>query len=325
MVVTAGSKKATHGWLREWLKRPRLIREMDGSMSDHIGEARRDRGTTGLERDMGAIGDNIQARRAVRGLSQAALAEELGISRQSVAKWESGKSRPDLERMARLCDLFGCTMDELVYGSASATVRPGCLEPPPDVPAGDGEAGSSEWGSIEDTSYQGTAARAYEHYATRRCLFLASGCAVPVLGLGVAFLCVGLGVSRALAAVLWMLTVATAGLLLRMAHLERHEMMESYGQIAEFHTLEQRHEAHIGQTITYSISFVMFCAAFVCSYAGDWMPSLWWPLSGLTWILLAVSVFLGVASYQRGRLVSTQHYNGAVQSETKVSPHGEDT
>lgn len=59
MVVTAGSKKATHGWLREWLKRPRPIREMDGSMSDHIGEARRDRGTTGLERDMGAIGDNI--------------------------------------------------------------------------------------------------------------------------------------------------------------------------------------------------------------------------------------------------------------------------
>lgn len=274
---------------------------------------------------MGAIGDNIQARRAVRGLSQAALAEELGISRQSVAKWESGKSRPDLERMARLCDLFGCTMDELVYGSASATVRPRCLEPPPDVPAGDGEAGSSEWGSIEDTSYQGTAARAYERYAKRRCLLLASGCAVPVLGLGVAFLCVGLGVSRALAFVLWILMMAAGGLLLRMAHLERHEMMESYGQVAEFHTVEQKHAAHTSQTIAYSASLALLCAGFVCSYAGDWVPSLWWLLSGLAWLLLAAAAFLGVASYQRGRLVSTQHYNKAVLSEMRGHSHSEDT
>ena len=275
---------------------------------------------------MGAIGDNIQARRSVRGLSQAALAEELGISRQSVAKWESGKSRPDLERMARLCELFGCTMDELVYGSASTTARPEGLELPPDAPSGDGDVASPESANVEEgVGRQGTAARAYGRYAKRRCLLLASGCAVPVLGLGVAFLCVGLGVSRALASMLWMLMMAAGGLLLRMAHLERHEMMESYGQVAEFHTVEQRHAAHASQTIAYSASLALLCAGLVCSYAGDWVPSLWWALSGLAWLLLAAAAFLGVASYQRGRLVSTQHYNKSVLSEMRGRSQSEDT
>ena len=313
MVVTAGSKKATYGWLRNRYKRPRLFTEMDGSMSNHVEGTKRDRGTIGRERDMGAIGDNIQARRSVCGLSQAALAEELGISRQSVAKWESGKSRPDLERMARLCDLFDCTMDELVYGSTSVIVRPESLDPSSERHSGSEDVELPE----EGADHQSPAARAYERYAKRRYLFLASGCAVPVLGLGMAFLCVGLGVSRALASMLWMLTMASGGLLLRMARLERHEMMESYGQIAEFHTTEQRHVAHASQTISYSTSLLLLCAGFVCSYAGDWVPSLWWLLSGLAWILLAASAFLGMAAYQRGRLVSTQHYNKGVRRERK--------
>lgn len=300
-------------------------------MSDYAEEAENNRDAMGRKRDMGAIGDNIQARRSARGLSQAALAEELGISRQSVAKWESGKSRPDLERMARLCELFDCTMDELVYGSTSTIVRPEGLGPsldaPPslDVPSGDGDVKSPESGNIKGyADCQGTAARAYDRYAKRRCLLLASGCAVPVLGLGIAFLCVGLGVSRALASMLWMLTVAAGVLLLRMAHLERHEMMESYGQIAEFHTVEQKHAAHTSQTIAYSASLALLCAGFICSYAGDWAPSLWWLLSGLAWLLLAASAFLGVASYQRGRLVSMQYYNRAVRSERKERSHDGD-
>lgn len=283
-----------------------------------------DSDVTSRERDMGALGDNIQARRSARGLSQAALADELGISRQSVAKWESGKSRPDLENIACLCKLFGCTMDELVYGSTSAAVRPGGLESPPDTPSGDGDVESPERGSREGTDCQGTAARAYEHYATRRCVLLASGCAVPVLGLGVSFLCVGLGVSRAPASMLWILAVTTGGMLLRMAHLERSEMMESYGQVAEFHTAEQRHAAHTSQTIAYSTSVVLLCAGLVCSYAGDWAPNLWWVLSGLAWLFLAASAFLGMASYQRGRLVSTQHYNKAVLSEMRGHSHSKD-
>lgn len=45
------------------------------------------------------------------GWSQEELAERLDISRQSVSKWESGASIPDLERIVGMSQLFGVTTD----------------------------------------------------------------------------------------------------------------------------------------------------------------------------------------------------------------------
>ncbi len=48
------------------------------------------------------IGENIQYLRKKRNLTQEALAEQLGVSRQTVAKWEAGESAPDLDAAAKL-------------------------------------------------------------------------------------------------------------------------------------------------------------------------------------------------------------------------------
>ncbi len=55
----------------------------------------------------------IQLRRAM-GLSQEQLAEQLNISRQSVSKWETGQSAPELEKLVQLSRIFGVTTDELL-------------------------------------------------------------------------------------------------------------------------------------------------------------------------------------------------------------------
>ena len=52
--------------------------------------------------------------RSQKGLSQLELAEQLGVSRQSVSKWETGQSVPDLDKLIKLADLFGVSVDELV-------------------------------------------------------------------------------------------------------------------------------------------------------------------------------------------------------------------
>ena len=48
------------------------------------------------------IGQNIQAFRKQMGMTQEALAEKVGVARQTVVKWESGESTPDLEAAGRL-------------------------------------------------------------------------------------------------------------------------------------------------------------------------------------------------------------------------------
>lgn len=60
------------------------------------------------------IGENIQFLRKKRNLTQEALAEQLGVSRQTVAKWEAGESAPDLDAAARLSRAFDISLDDLI-------------------------------------------------------------------------------------------------------------------------------------------------------------------------------------------------------------------
>ena len=62
------------------------------------------------------IGENIYKLRVEHRLSQEALAQALDVSRQSVSKWENDSAVPELEKLAKMADLFQVTLDELVYG-----------------------------------------------------------------------------------------------------------------------------------------------------------------------------------------------------------------
>jgi len=60
------------------------------------------------------LADNLQTQRKKLGLSQEELAEKCQISRQAIAKWESGESVPTIEKLIFLADLYDMTLDELV-------------------------------------------------------------------------------------------------------------------------------------------------------------------------------------------------------------------
>ena len=75
-----------------------------------------------------AFSDNLQFIRAQAGVTQEQLAEQLDVSRQSVSKWESGASFPEMDTLLRICDLYDVNMDTLLRGSVeesrvSDTVR----------------------------------------------------------------------------------------------------------------------------------------------------------------------------------------------------------
>ncbi len=67
------------------------------------------------------IGQRIYELRNNIGLTQEQLAEKLNISRQSVTKWESNRSAPDLDRLIQLSNLFGVTIDFLIKGKNEYT------------------------------------------------------------------------------------------------------------------------------------------------------------------------------------------------------------
>ena len=67
------------------------------------------------------LGQNIYNLRKKNNLSQGDLAERLDVSRQSVSKWETDASVPDLDKLVGMSEVFGVTLDELIKGDAEAS------------------------------------------------------------------------------------------------------------------------------------------------------------------------------------------------------------
>lgn len=58
--------------------------------------------------------ENLMGLRRSRGWSQEELGDRLGVSRQTVSKWETGQTTPELEKLVELAEVFGLSIDELV-------------------------------------------------------------------------------------------------------------------------------------------------------------------------------------------------------------------
>ncbi|EJN93441.1 helix-turn-helix domain-containing protein [Streptococcus ratti] len=65
------------------------------------------------------ISETILLLRKKLGYSQETLAEKVGVSRQTLSKWELGESLPDIVASSRLAEIFDISLDELVNGDDS--------------------------------------------------------------------------------------------------------------------------------------------------------------------------------------------------------------
>ncbi len=82
--------------------------------------------------------DNLVMLRKLKGYSQEQIAQKIGISRQAYAKWESGTTIPDVDRAARLAEVYGVTLDSLMKTETTDGV--GMIPPAP--------KGKNIWGSV---------------------------------------------------------------------------------------------------------------------------------------------------------------------------------
>lgn len=149
--------------------------------------------------------DNLQHLRGTRDLSQAQLATLLGVSRQSVAKWEAEKSYPEMDKLIKLCDLFECSLDDLVRGDlagreateegdegaeAAVAIEPVealCIDA---EPAG-AEPAETEPAETEPVETEPVDEFGYDEHMRRRAWDVAAGVAVIVMSFGVNFFIVG--------------------------------------------------------------------------------------------------------------------------------------
>ncbi len=63
-----------------------------------------------------SIGERLINLRKSKNLSQEQVADKLNVTRQTISKWETDQSMPDLDKIIPICELFGITTDELLSG-----------------------------------------------------------------------------------------------------------------------------------------------------------------------------------------------------------------
>lgn len=69
------------------------------------------------------IGERLLKLRKQKGLSQEEIANIIGVSRQTISKWETGESNPDFDKIVPLCDLYNISTDELIRGESKSNVE----------------------------------------------------------------------------------------------------------------------------------------------------------------------------------------------------------
>ena len=73
------------------------------------------------------LAKNLSQLRRAKGLSQEKAAEAVGVTRQALAKWESGETTPDVLYSDKLAELYGVSLDDLLHYEQ----KPGSVPPPP--------------------------------------------------------------------------------------------------------------------------------------------------------------------------------------------------
>ena len=74
--------------------------------------------------------DNLVELRKIHELSQEELADKIGVSRQTLSKYETGESLPDIEKCKLLADVFGVSIDDLLNYDSQSNESMGLAVPP---------------------------------------------------------------------------------------------------------------------------------------------------------------------------------------------------
>ena len=67
-----------------------------------------------------SLGTNIQYLRKLKQLTQEQFAEKMGVTRQTVSRWEADEVTPELSKLVDMCSIFSCKLDALVREEMAA-------------------------------------------------------------------------------------------------------------------------------------------------------------------------------------------------------------
>ena len=154
-----------------------------------------------------SFGENLQFYRKRNNITQEQLAESLNVSRQSVSKWESDASFPEMDKLLQMCDMFSCNLDTLTRGDAVQS-------------------------SAVDTAN-------YDAHMSSRAKWIAIGVWMILLGCSVVSFLEGFGVMEELADASFLIFVAIAVVMFIVKGIQHENFKKRFPNIQQFYGQEE--------------------------------------------------------------------------------------
>ena len=159
-----------------------------------------------------AFPENLQFLRAQNSVTQEQLAETLGVSRQSVSKWESGASFPEMDTLLRICDLYGVNLDTLLRGSLKES-------------------------QVSDTAQ-------YDAFMNRFSCRIAFAVGAILASIGLMIIMAGFGIHAMLSAAFFMLVLTVSVVVMVVSGIEHEHFCKKHPVIQDFYTEEEKEDFH---------------------------------------------------------------------------------
>ncbi len=214
--------------------------------------------------------DNLQHLRATRGMTQENLAVLLGVSRQSVTKWEAERAYPEMDKLLKICSIFDCTLDELVQGDLTDRAT---------------EPTASRYAPPEDTC-------GYDAHMRSFAWRIALGVSTIIAGVALAVLLDESLNLDAIGATLLFLGIAVGLVFIIPAGIEHGSFMREHPYIEDFYTPAQRQAA--SRTLAYGVVGGILCILAGIAVGGILLENV---KGGPSILLLGIAIGVGLIIY----------------------------
>ncbi|NBJ92772.1 helix-turn-helix domain-containing protein [Parablautia muri] len=195
---------------------------------------------TGLDKSNSGkmnLAENLQYLRKQRDITQEQLAERLEVSRQSVSKWESGQSYPEMEKLLQICGMFHCNLDTLMRGDIS---------------------------SIFAQDVHG-----YDKFQSKFNKLVAGGVGLILLGISVMLMLSGIGMDEMLSGAVFFTFLIAAVMIFVVMGLQKERFCQKHPVIEDFYTEEEKEHAYRSFTVRMATGIGTILTAFLFSMVVD--------------------------------------------------------
>lgn len=184
-----------------------------------------------------SLPENLQFLRKQKNITQEQLAEQLEVSRQSVSKWESGQSFPEMEKLLQISSMFHCSMDALLQGDVSKEfAEDGC-------------------------GYN----RAYDQFSR----WVTAGIGLIITGIGIAALLEGTGIDEGICGALFFVFLIVSVLILVVTGMQYDHFVEKNPYLEDFYTEEEKEKAYRKFTVRIALGVGIILVAVLFVIVGD--------------------------------------------------------